>query len=281
MLNGLDLFSGIGGISIALAPWVRPIAYCESDRYAQSVLLSRMAKSDLPCAPIWDDVRTLRAGMLPGPPDVIYGGFPCQDLSVAGDGAGLAGERSGLVFDMLRLIGECRPSFAFLENVPALTVRGLDRVLLELHALGYDARWTIVSAAEVGAPHIRERVWILAHANGQRGRDEQQWDARRCDGVRDERSAFAGLHGKTQPLADANCPGRGEQRWPVPARQEHSPAQRSSWWAAEPDVGRVVNGLPLRVDRIRGLGNAVVPAAAREAFCRLIGSNIEDLSVYK
>ncbi len=164
-LNGLDLFSGIGGIGLALGPWVRTVAYCEQDRYAQGVLLSRMRSGDLDRAPIWNDVRTLRGDMLP-PIDIIFGGFPCQDLSVAGTGAGLAGERSGLVFEIFRLARECRPRFIFLENVPALAVRGLDRVLLELNALGYDARWTIVSAAEVGAPHLRERIWILAHANG-------------------------------------------------------------------------------------------------------------------
>ena len=234
MLNGLDLFSGIGGLTVALAPWVRPIAYCEQDRFAQSVLLSRMAKSDLPCAPIWDDVRTLRGGMLPGPPDVIYGGFPCQDISVAGDGVGLGGSRSGLFFEVIRLICELRPRFVFLENVPAITVRGLDRVLLELTSLGYDCRWTIVSAAEMGAPHLRERWWLLAHSVDH---------------------TLRGRHGTSQGevLTRRNGtlnPGR---------------------WSAEPDVGRVAHGVSLRVDRLRGLGNAVVPACAREAFERLMG----------
>lgn len=166
MLNGLDLFSGIGGLSLALEPWVRTVAYCERDAYAKGVLFSRMRTGELHLAPVWPDVQTLRGCDLPAPIDIIFGGFPCQDISVAGAGAGLAGERSGLVFELFRLVSECRPKFVFLENVPALAVRGLDRVLLELHALGYDARWTIVSAAEVGAPHLRERIWILAHANG-------------------------------------------------------------------------------------------------------------------
>lgn len=92
MLNGLDLFSGIGGLTLALAPWVRPVAYCENDRYAQSVLLSRISSGDLPNAPIWDDVRTLKAWDIPNV-DIVYGGFPCQDVSVAGARAGLDGER--------------------------------------------------------------------------------------------------------------------------------------------------------------------------------------------
>jgi site-specific DNA-cytosine methylase len=165
MLRGLDLFSGIGGLTLALAPWVRPSVYCDNDRFAQAVLLSRMARQELPYAPIWDDIRTLRAEILPTV-DIIYGGFPCQDISTAGTGAGLDGSRSGLFFEVVRLARELRPRFLFLENVAAIAVRGLDRVLLELTALGYDCRWTIVSAAEVGAPHLRERWFLLAHANG-------------------------------------------------------------------------------------------------------------------
>src|SRR5690606_10421534 len=130
MLRGLDLFSGIGGLTLALAPWVRPVAYCENDRYATAVLLSRMRTGDLPCAPIWDDVRTLRGDMLPSV-DIIYGGFPCQDISCAGRGAGLAGGRSGLFFEIARLARELRPRFVFLENVPAITTRGLGDVLGE------------------------------------------------------------------------------------------------------------------------------------------------------
>jgi hypothetical protein len=96
-VNGLDLFSGIGGITLALSPWVRPVAYCENDRYAQAILLSRQASGDLPIAPIWDDIRTLTYSILPVVKiDIIYGGFPCQDISVAGLGAGLEGKRSGL-----------------------------------------------------------------------------------------------------------------------------------------------------------------------------------------
>ena len=127
MLNGLDLFSGIGGISIALSPWVRTIAYCEQDRYAQSVLLSRMSEGKLHRAPIWDDVQTLTGEMLPTI-DIIFGGFPCQDISVAGRGEGLGGERSGLFYEIIRLTKETRTPFVFLENVPAIRTRGLREV---------------------------------------------------------------------------------------------------------------------------------------------------------
>jgi DNA (cytosine-5)-methyltransferase 1 len=265
MLNGLDLFSGIGGISLALSPWVRPVAYCENDQYAQSVLLSRMAGGQLYPAPIWDDVRTLRGADLPEV-DLIAGGFPCQDISEAGTGRGLAGERSGLVFELLRLVRECRPGFVFLENVPAIDLRGLDRILLEFAALGYDARWTIVSAAEVGAPHRRERWWLLAHANGKPGGLPAE-----------ERSEVPEIGRMGKTMADAMCEGfsrgrskpdgenRGEKRGEPPA---------SGWWISEPALGRVAHGVPNRVGRLRALGNAVVPQAAREAFIRLAGVSI-------
>lgn len=166
-MNGLDLFSGIGGLTLALSPWVRPIAYCEIEPYARAVLLSRMEAGDLPSAPIWDDVRTLRGDDLPVV-DIIYGGFPCQDVSLAGARAGLDGERTGLFREAVRLVRECKPKFVFLENVPGIrrfvhTVRG------ELEALGYDCRDGFLSAGEVGANHIRNRWWILAHS-GSAGR---------------------------------------------------------------------------------------------------------------
>jgi len=163
-MNGLDLFSGIGGISIALEPWVRTIAYCEQDRFAQSVLLSRISEGKLHRAPIWDDVQTLRGDMLP-PIDIIFGGFPCQDISVAGNGEGLAGKRSGLFYEIVRLTKEIRPSFVFLENVPAIRTRGLEQVIKAFTEIGYDCRWTCITAASLGAPHKRGRWILLAHAN--------------------------------------------------------------------------------------------------------------------
>jgi DNA (cytosine-5)-methyltransferase 1 len=260
-MNGLSLFSGIGGLDIALAPWVRPVAYCENDRYAQSVLLSRMHSGALPSAAIWDDVTTLQVAHLGNEPiDVIYGGFPCQDISVAGRGAGLEGKRSGLFFEVLRLAEEVQPKFIFLENVPAIRTRGADRVVEELSALGYDCRWDTLSAASVGAPHLRNRWWLLAaHPQRLQLRDEQGRSSRPSGGGQ----AIPRDHGQEEFVAHSPLPrleGEGEG---VP--------RLSSWWAVEPDVGRVAHGVPARVDRIRGLGNAVVPAQARAAFMRLAG----------
>lgn len=273
MLNGLDLFSGIGGITLALSQWIKPIAYCESDRFCHAVLLSRMRQRELPHAPIWDDITSLRSTMLPrhGGIDIIYGGFPCQDISAAGAGAGLAGERSGLYFEIERLVRETKPTFVFLENVPAIRTRGLGRVVWGFSELGYDCRWTIVSAQEVGAPHLRKRWFLLAHSRGEILRNESGRSRRAAR----ESKSLTRNDGSQKSVEDTlregrnfSGPERSEKEIGAGACREFT---RSSWWAAEPNVGRVANGIPARVDRLRGLGNAVVPLQAREAFKRLIG----------
>ena len=171
MLNGLDLFSGIGGISLALRDYVRPISYCEIDSYCQGVLLSRMANGELNNSPIWDDIKSLGYRiLLYTPVDIIYGGFPCQDISIAGHGKGLAGERSGLFYEIVRLCSEIKPRFIFLENVPAITSRGGTEVVREIAKMGYDCRWCVISAASVGALHIRERWFLLAHTKSKQNR---------------------------------------------------------------------------------------------------------------
>lgn len=235
-MNGLNLFSGIGGIGLGLEPWVRTVAYCERERYAQGVLLSRMQSGEINTAPIWDDVTTLRADMLPRI-DIIFGGFPCQDLSVAGAGKGLDGERSGLFFEIVRLAKELRPVFLFLENVPAIRSRGLDAVLKELAALGYDCRWTVISAASIGAPHKRERWFLLAHSNASGERLE----------------------------------GYGQE--PIRIETKLHYASDNSWWSVEPSVGRVANGIPHRIHQIKCLGNGVVPLQVKTAFKKLVGFN--------
>lgn len=174
MLNGLSLFTGIGGIDVALSEYVSPVAYCEIEPYCQSVLLQRMSEGNLPKAPIWNDIRTLSVEELP-PIDIIYGGFPCQDISVAGAGKGLEGERSGLFFEIMRLVREAKPTFVFLENVSAIRTRGLDKVLQEFTKERYDCRWTMLSAAEVGARHRRERWFLLAYSDSSKcGQSERR-----------------------------------------------------------------------------------------------------------
>lgn len=254
-MNGLDLFSGIGGISLALSEWVKTIAYCESDRYAQSVLISRMLTGQLDRAPIWDDVRSL-TGLHVSDVDIIYGGFPCQDISVAGNGVGLAGERSGLFFEIIRLVKEISPRFVFLENVPAIRTRGLLEVVNAFTEIGYDCRWTCVSAAEVGTPHRRERWFLLAHSSS---------DRRNSNGSRKLESYSENDPNPMLPRLEGQREESGGE-----GSKLHDTCD-NSWWTTEPDVGRVVNGLPMRVDRIKCLGNSVVPKQAKEAFERLMG----------
>lgn len=168
-LKVLDLFSGIGGFSLGLErAGMQTVAFCECEPYARAVL-----KKHWPNIPCYDDVRSLTAKRLAGDGiavDVICGGFPCQDISLAGKGAGLAGERSGLWREFARLIGEIRPRYAIVENVAALLGRGLGDVLRDLAALGYDAEWDCIPAAAIGGMHFRDRVWITAypHADGVR-----------------------------------------------------------------------------------------------------------------
>ena len=298
MLRGLDLFSGIGGLSIALSEWVIPQAYCEIERYAQAVLLSRMSENKLFLAPIWDDITTLKKDMLPGI-DLVYGGFPCQDISVAGNGAGLAGKRSGLFFEVCRVVEEIKPRFVFLENVPAIRTRGLREVVKAFTDLGYDCRWTCVSAAEVGAWHLRKRWFLLAHSNSESkilgcpkkrfqnlqpiGDSSEQsvahssgsgsWHKQgRRSGESGESTSQLIYHGSEKHVAHVGREGL-ERQWERPLRvsKEHQVAGDSSRWAFEPDVGRVVYGLPRRMDRIKGLGNSVVPLQAKTAFIKLMG----------
>jgi len=265
-----------------------------------------MRSGDIDQAPIWDDVTTLREELLPRI-DIISGGFPCQDLSVAGRGKGLDGERSGLFFEIARLVRECQPGFVFLENVPAIRTRGGERVVKELASLGYDCRWTTLSAASVGAPHKRERWFLLANATNHRrngGSNEQGKSVANRPG----KDSVEG-DGKAQLMAHSNSLRKlSEQREHDRASNgnqdvAHAPSERiqglrssgeqepgshgetglfmcegkrpiQSDWSVEPDVGRVAYGVSNRVDRIKCLGNSVVPAQVREAFKKLAGLNI-------
>ena len=165
-MNELALFAGAGGGILGghLLGW-RTVCAVEWEPYPASVLCARQNEGVLPPFPIWDDVRTFDGKPWAGIVDVVSGGFPCQDISSAGGGAGITGSRSGLWKEMARIIGEVRPKYAFIENSPMLTLRGLDTVLCDLAAMGFDANWGVVSAADVGAPHLRERIWIVAHSN--------------------------------------------------------------------------------------------------------------------
>jgi DNA (cytosine-5)-methyltransferase 1 len=300
-LNGLDLFSGIGGLTIALNKWVEPVAYCEKEKFAQAVLLQRISSTEIPRAPIWDDVRTLRGAMLPRI-DIIYGGFPCQDISSAGRGKGLAGERSGLFFEIVRLTKETRAPFVFLENVPAIRTRGLQTVVDAFTDIRYDCRWTCISASEVGAPHLRKRWFLLAKASNVETLQRQKIKRHESNGNNERAKTLADSHRKSIRNESGRCSrtnrkeetifGRrhkitpntasgGRKQGPKNTRRSKSRdsskkiergrfADCDRWWSIEPNVGRVAHGVSKRVDRLRGLGNAVVPLQAKTAFERLL-----------
>ena len=183
-MNELALFAGAGGGILGghLLGW-RTVCAVEWEPYAASVLAARQNDGLLPPFPIWDDVQTFDGRPWRGCVDVVSGGFPCQDISVAGGGAGIDGARSGMWRHMARIVGEVRPRYVFVENSPALLTRGLGRVLGDLAALGYDCRWTVLGAADVGAPHQRERFWLVGHSVSD-GRPERRNDHRKHDGSR-------------------------------------------------------------------------------------------------
>ena len=301
-MNELALFAGAGGGILGghLLGW-RTVCAVEFDPYARDVLLARQNDGCLPPFPIWDDVRTFDGKPWRGAVDVVSGGFPCQDISAAGKGAGIGGERSGLWREMARIVGEVQPRFVWVENSPMLVGRGLGLVLLDLAAMGFSARWGVVGACDAGAPHQRDRIWILANATRQRGgaglcqvEPEQDWNqpancggdvanaASGESGEQTERQGredsgrrsgdCGGAAGAGADLCHAEKPGleRPESEgYPCaggcPA--EHGQGRRQSgWWESEPDVGRVAHGVAARVDRLRCIGNGQVPGVAAMAW---------------
>ena len=162
-MNELHLFAGAGGgILGGMLCGHTTVCAVEIEPYCRKVLLQRQRDGILPKFPIWDDVQTFDGKPWRGIVDVVSGGFPCQDISAAGKGAGIEGERSSMWKHMARIIGEVRPRYAFVENSPMLVGRGLSTVLADLAEMGYDAKWGIVGAHHVSAPHRRDRIWIVA-----------------------------------------------------------------------------------------------------------------------
>ena len=233
-LQLLDLFSGIGGFSLGLerTGGFETVAFCENETKRHATL-----RRHWPEVPIYDDAQTLSKNQLDADGitvDAICGGFPCQDLSLSGKLEGIDAERSGLWSEFARLIGELRPKVVFVENVSNLLAgpserpgEWFGRVLGDLAQIGYDAEWHCIPAASVGAPHHRDRIWIVAYPECER----------RCSGEpKWEHAAYADTCSQAIRL------GGGEK-----------------WWSTEPSVGRLVDGFPGRLDRLKALGNAVVP----------------------
>ena len=207
-INGISLFSGYGGLDMALEEFVRTILYCEIEQYAKGVLLSAMDDQVIDFAPIWNNVATLDGRKFRGLVDAIFGGVPCQGFSVAGLGKGLEDERSGLFREVFRLVEEINPTFLFFENVPAIRSRGAEVIQENLARLGYDTRWTTLSASEVGANHKRERWFcIAAHTDRVQLRDELWWSIR----TKWENKTVAQSNGQSKYVADSEHIGRQGQ----------------------------------------------------------------------
>ena len=301
-MNELALFAGAGGgiLGGKLLGW-RTVCAVEFDPYARDVLVARQNDGSLEPFPIWDDVRTFDGKPWRGRVGVVSGGFPCQDISCAGTGAGLEGARSGLWREMARIVDEVRPRYVFVENSPMLTSRGLGVVLGDLAELGFDARWGVLGADDAGAPHRRKRIWIVAHADhdgpsrhdgdcGGQGRHAAPTGEacrarsavlRHPDSDREPALPVdAEVAGVPGDVADAAC-GRRNRR--EAAREPELPSQAEQglfdgdgstrgtgryvgWWIAEPDVGRVAARMASGVDRLRCIGNGQVPACVALAW---------------
>lgn len=237
-MNELALFAGAGGGILGghLLGW-RCVCAVEYEPYPSSVLLQRQNDGILPPFPIWDDVRTFDGNRWGGIVDVVSGGFPCQDISTAGGAGreGIDGRKSGLWREMHRIIDEVRPKYTFIENSPALAFRGLDRVLCDLASIRFDAKWGVFSAADVGARHERERLWIVGF-----NRDADK-----------------------KPKYPQRQFSRSELPQPLRGMQKRR-------WGTTQRMARASNGLAHWLDRFGAIGNGQVPAVAAMAWKTLV-----------
>jgi len=247
-MNELALFAGAGGGILGghLLGW-RTVCAVEWEAYPASVLVARQNDKILPPFPIWDDVQTFDGKPWRGIVDVVSGGFPCQDISAAGKGGGIEAERSGMWREMARIIGEVRPKYAFVENSPMLTTRGLGTVLRDLAEMGYDAEWGVLSAADVGANHKRERIWLVGKNTN-------------SDSIRPQKNANErSLCKSTKNIGSSRRFGKmgSKEVWSSPCPSGASPM----------GVG---NGMASRVDRLKAIGNGQVPLCAATAWTILM-----------
>jgi len=250
-MNELALFAGIGGGILGghLLGW-RTVCAVEWEAYLASVLAARQNDKLLPPFPIWDDVQTFDGKPWKGIVDVVSGGFPCQDISVANqNGDGLDGERSGMWREMARIIGEVRPKFVFVENSPMLVTRGLGTVLSDLSQMGFNAEWCVLGADSVGAFHRRERIWILAYS----------------DCIRPIQWTQSGNNLQKQTIY-SHKPNNRNRIW----SETDGFLSISEWKEFTSKLCRVDDELSTRVDRLKAIGNGQVPIVAATAWTILI-----------
>ena len=305
-MNELALFAGAGGGILGghLLGW-RTVCAVEWEQYPASVLCARQNDKILPPFPIWDDVQTFDGNPWRGIVDVVSGGFPCQDISAAGRGAGIDGERSGMWKHMARIIGEVRPKYVFVENSPMLTTRGLGVVLADLSTLGFNAKWGVVSAADVGANHQRERIWIRAEQRNffsHTQHDRDGWRQQQSESIEETPRELANPTKLQRNVSNNNSrisvERKAQSKFRNNSRTKNvantsSIGQSGSWefieqlrtaqdrnrkagqliavceqyeWPTEPNVGRVADGVAARVDRLKAIGNGQVPLCAATAW---------------
>ena len=337
-LRSISLCAGIGGIDLGLAEWCRTVCYVERDAFCASVLVARMEEARLGCAPVWDNLATFDGRAWRGAVDLVVAGYPCQPFSVAGKQLGDQDERH-LWPEVCRIIAECEAPLVFLENVAGHLSLGFGAVLSDLAALGFDAEWSLLRASDVGAPHRRERLFVLAHRNGtarlrecgvldgERTALRNDADGRGADvadtnaALRHEPRRLDGAHGTDQtelgnagldvehansarrtpgnpghaldagseslarcgPLGNSERPRLEERRsfavtGSLTAAWPPGPSDRDGWerWTRDGGPQPVLRrgadepaAFVDRADRLRALGNAVVPAQARAAFLEL------------
>ena len=264
-MRELSLFSGAGGglLGTKLLGWTH-CGYVEYDDFCQRIIKQRIADGILKEAPIFGDIRAFisegYADAYQGLVDVVTAGFPCQPFSLAGKRSG--GDDSRNMWPQtIDVICRVRPRFALLENVPGLLAHEYSsEIFRDLAESGYSARWRILSAAECGAPHRRDRLWIFAYFYRNPVWTEQKSDRRGSDTAKLE------YNGENGHVANTKNTGLERQRMSKRVQQKRTSTSCTSWWQTEPDVGRVADGISSRVDRIKAIGNGQVPAVVRAAW---------------
>jgi len=262
-MKELSLFSGAGGgvLGTQLLGW-ETIGYVEYNEYCQRVIRQRIEDGCLDNAPIFSDVNAFisegYADAYKGMVGVISAGFPCQPFSVAGKKAAKDDPRNCWP-QTLDIIRRVRPRYCLLENVGGLLSRKhryFETILKDLAESGYDAWWKIISAAEVGGPHKRDRLWIVAHSNSSR--------KLQSEGSKQDKWRWAGYDG--EEVSDTSSERLEGRELPIGEEEAYTTTGSTCWWHTEPRVGRVANGMAHRVDRLKALGNGQVPAVAATAF---------------